>query len=152
MSVIVRLEPRAFDPARELDKLLQTVSGDGAVVSFVGLARSLGKTGLPIERLILEHHPRLTLDSLQSIADEGVQRFAVSHVRVVHRCGEVAPGAPIVFVAAASVHRRDAFEAVDYCMDRLKIDAEFWKREDHANGSTWIEATTSDHADRGRWG
>lgn len=151
-NAMARLEPGLFEPAKELDELLENVSGDGAVVSFVGLARALGKTGLPVKRLVLEYHPRLTLDSLRRIADEGAKRFAVSHVRVVHRCGAVAPGDPIVFAAAASIHRREAFEAVDYLMDRLKTDAEFWKREDHSDGSTWIEATTSDHADRGRWG
>lgn len=152
MSAIARLEPQSFDPADELDRLLRTVAGDGATVSFVGLARALGQDGKSIERLVLEHHPRLSLQSLQAIADEGAQRFAVSHVRVVHRCGEVGPGDPIVFAAAAAIHRREAFEAVDYLMDRLKTDAEFWKREDHSDGSTWIEATEGDHADRGRWG
>ena len=151
-NAIARLEPGLFEPATELDELLRTASGDGAVVSFVGLARSLGKTGLPVERLVLEYHSRLTLQSLQRIADEGSQRVAVTHVRVVHRFGAVAPGDPIVFVAAAAIHRREAFEAVDFLMDRLKTDAEFWKREDYSDGSTWIEATTSDHADRERWG
>lgn len=150
--MIVRLEPGSFDPAVELGELLRTVSSDGAVVSFVGMARSIGKHGLPIERLMLEHHPRLTVHSLQRIADDGAQRFAVSHVRVVHRCGAVAPKAAIVFVAVASVHRREAFEAADYLMDRLKTDALFWKREDHPDGSTWIEASQTDRTDRKRWG
>ena len=51
-------------------------------------------------------------------------------MRVVHRCGEIAPGEPIVFAAAAAPHRRAAFEAADYLMDRLKTEAAFWKRED----------------------
>ncbi|MEO6361099.1 MAG: molybdenum cofactor biosynthesis protein MoaE [Sphingomicrobium sp.] len=151
-NAIVRLEPACLDPALELDQLLRTVAGAGAIVSFVGLARALGKNGLPVERLVLEHHPQRTLHSLQTIAQDGADRFAVSHVRVVHRCGEVAPHAPIVFVAAASIHRREAFQAADYLMDRLKTDAEFWKREDHSDGSTWIEPTETDYADRNRWG
>ena len=61
------------------------------------------------------------------------------------------PGEPIVFAAAASVHRRAAFEAADYLMDRLKTDAMFWKREDGAGGSRWIEPRPEDHDDRARW-
>ena len=57
----------------------------------------------------------------------------------------------IVFVAAAAVHRRAAFEAVDYLMDRLKTDALFWKREDGVDGPRWIEPTEGDRADRARW-
>jgi molybdopterin synthase catalytic subunit len=57
----------------------------------------------------------------------------------------------IVFAAAAARHRRDAFEAADYLMDRLKTDAVFWKREDGVDGSHWIEPTEADRADRARW-
>ena len=39
---------------------------------------------------------------------------------IVHRIGRIAPGEPIVFVATAAAHRRDAFEACDYLMDYLK--------------------------------
>jgi molybdopterin synthase catalytic subunit len=60
-------------------------------------------------------------------------------------------GEPIVFAAAAAPHRRQAFEATDYLMDRLKTDAVFWKREDGPSGSTWIEPSQADYADRGRW-
>jgi molybdopterin synthase catalytic subunit len=73
-------------------------------------------------------------------------------VRVVHRCGEVEAGAPIVFAGAASVHRRAAFEAADYLMDRLKTEAVFWKREVGEGTSEWVEPTDADYADRERWG
>ena len=101
---------------------------------------------------MLEHHPTLTRQSLEDIAVEAAQRFDVSHVRVVHRCGEVAAGEPIVFAGAAALHRRAAFEAADYLMDRLKTEAVFWKREIGEADSKWIEPTESDYADRERWG
>jgi molybdopterin synthase catalytic subunit len=151
MNVLVRLESRTFDPAGELAELVQGASSDGAVVSFVGIARPATKAGAPVERMMLEHHPRLTLRSLEEIAVDAAARFDVSGVRVVHRCGVIAPGEPIVFAGACSVHRRPAFEAADYLMDRLKTEAVFWKREDSAAGSAWIEPTHADFADRGRW-
>lgn len=104
-----------------------------------------------MERLVLEHHPRLTLRSLEDIAVEAAERFDVSQVRVVHRCGEIAAGEPIIFAGAASPHRRAAFEAADYLMDRLKTEAVFWKREEGPSGASWIEPTEADYADRGRW-
>src|SRR3546814_15615420 len=66
----------------------------------------------------------------------GVQTCALP---IFHRAGLIAPGEPIVFVATASRHRRAAFEAADYLMDRLKTEAVFWKREEHDGTSTWIE-------------
>ena len=151
MSVRARLETGPFDPSAELANLIEAASNDGAVVSFVGVARPQSKDGANVDRLVLEHHPRLTLKSLEDIAVEAAERFDVSQVRVVHRCGEIAAGEPIVFAAAASAHRRAAFEAADYLMDRLKTEAVFWKREEGPAGASWIEPTEADYADRGRW-
>ena len=152
MSVSVRLEQNSFDPRDELGALLGQADQVGAVVSFVGIARSNAKGGDPIEKLMLEHHPTLTYQSLEEIAVAAAQRFGVSHVRVVHRCGEILPGEPIVFAGAAAPRRRPAFEAADYLMDRLKTEAVFWKREVGQSGSEWIEPTEADYADRDRWG
>jgi molybdopterin synthase catalytic subunit len=152
MSVIVRIEEDALRPDQELAALLERATGDGAVVSFTGVARGTSKGGHAVHRLVLEHHPALTLQSLQAIAAEAEARFEVSHVHVVHRSGEIDAGEPIVFAGAASLHRRAAFEAADYLMDRLKTEAVFWKREVGEGGSEWIEPTAADDADRKRWG
>ena len=148
MRIDTRLAHEAFAPAQELAAF--TAEGAGAIASFTGLARPATKEGAPIHRLFLDHHSRLTRRSLDEIA-ASAERFGVSAVRIVHRCGEIAPGEAIVFVAAAAAHRRAAFEAVDYLMDRLKTDALFWKREDGVDGSHWIEPTEADRADRARW-
>lgn len=150
MRLPSRLSEGAFDPATELAALTDAAPGAGAIVSFVGLARAEGALG-PVEQLFLEHHPRLTQHSLDQIAQAARDRFAVEVISVVHRCGAVAPGKPIVFAGAAARHRRAAFEAADYLMDRLKTEAMFWKREDGPGGSLWIEPTDADRADRQRW-
>ena len=151
MSIAARLQLEPLDPALELRELTLSAAGDGAVVSFVGLAREFTKTGELLQALVLEHHPRLTLRSLEEIAAETLRRFAVTHVRAVDRWGPILAGEPIVFAGAAARHRRAAFEAADYLMDRLKTEAIFWKREDGPGGSSWIEPTEADYADRSRW-
>ena len=88
---------------------------------------------------------------MDDIARAASERFAVSAIAALHRFGAVLPGETIVFVAVASRHRRAAFEAADYAMDRLKTDAVFWKREDAVDGSRWIEPTDADRAERARW-
>jgi molybdopterin synthase catalytic subunit len=148
MRIDARLVHKPFRPEEELADF--DAGGAGAVASFTGLCRPASKTGSAIESLFLDHHPRLTEQSLHDIA-ASAGRFGVEAVRLVHRCGAIAPGEAIVFVAAAAPHRRAAFEAVDYLMDRLKTDALFWKREDGVDGSHWIEPTEADRADRARW-
>ena len=149
MSVRLAVEP--FAAERELAEFAAGLAGEGAVVSFLGIARARTANGEEVERLVLDHHPRLTLVSLNEIAAAARERFGIASLRIVHRSGAVAPGETIVVVAAAAAHRRAAFEAADYVMDRLKTDAVFWKREDRPGGSHWIEPREDDYSARERW-
>jgi molybdopterin synthase catalytic subunit len=148
---MVRVEPGLLRPAEELDRFIAGRGGDGAVVSFVGLARPADAAGEKVAGLFLDAYPGMTEKSLEAIAADAMKRFEISAVHIVHRRGEIAAGAPIVFAAAAARHRRAAFEAADYLMDRLKTDAAFWKREQRLDGPVWIEPSESDRADRARW-
>lgn len=150
MTVAVRLAAETLRPEAELAALMAGRTADGAVVSFVGLVRDHSAAG-PVTGLFLDHYPGMTEASLEAIARDGAARFEVSAVRVVHRCGELAVGEPVVFVGVAAAHRRDAFQAADYLMDRLKSEAAFWKREDGPEGARWIEPTAADRADLERW-
>ena len=147
----VRLADAPFAAERELADFTAGLTGEGAVVSFLGIARPTGSNGEAVKRLVLDHHPSLTLRSLNEIADAALGRFPLSSLRIVHRTGAIAPGETIVFVAAAAAHRRAAFEGADYVMDRLKTDAMFWKREETPAGSRWIEPRDEDYSDRERW-
>ena len=63
----------------------------------------------------------------------------------------IAPGENIVLVLAASQHRQAAFAAAEFLMDYLKASAPFWKREESARGTSWIEARDHDDAAKARW-
>ena len=147
----ISLSEQSVSADRELADFTAGLAAAGAVVSFVGIARDRTSTGAEVRRLVLETHPRLTLRSMEEIGAAAAERFDIAAFRIVHRCGAIAPGETIVFVAAASAHRRAAFDAADYMMDRLKTDAVFWKREDSSDGSCWIEPRTDDYAARERW-
>lgn len=147
MTVRATLVDGPFSPeALYRDFLARLGEEAGAVVTFTGLVRGGDVTGL-----LLEHHPVRTAASLEAIAAAGAARFEVSGIEVVHRCGLIGPGEPIVWVAAAAPHRRAAFEAADYLMDRLKTEAVFWKREEATGGGRWIEPTEADRRAATRW-
>ncbi len=151
MAVISRLQTEPLNAPAELEAFMAGRVDDGAVVSFTGIARGASKSGQAVERLFLDHYPGMTERSIEEIADAGAGRFDVSDVLVVHRCGEIRPGEAIVFVAAASRHRAEAFAAADYLMDRLKTEAAFWKREEGAGAARWIDPTEGDIERRARW-
>jgi molybdopterin synthase catalytic subunit len=140
-----------IDSAAWLQELRGRAMGHGALVSFEGVVRPVTKQGEPLDQLILDHHPRMTVCSLERIAREGAAQFDIGALSVVHRAGAMAPGEIIVLVAVASDHRRAAFQCADYLMDRLKTEAVFWKREQGPFGERWIEPTQRDTEDRERW-
>lgn len=147
--IVARLADEPFDPAVEIEAM--ALGDAGAVASVIGRARGRRVDGVTVTGLFLDHHPRLTHLSLETIAEDAAARFGLIAVRVVHRCGLVLPGEAIVLAAAAATHRRAAIEAVDYLMDRLKTEAVFWKREDAVDGSRWIEPSEADRAAAARW-
>ena len=147
---MIALAPDPIDPAGLLADFIVEATGAGAIASFTGLVRD-AHDGERVEALWLDHHERITLQAIEDIGVAARARFALSALAIVHRVGAVGAGQPIVFVAAAAAHRRPAFDAVDYMMDRLKTDAPLWKRETRADGDHWIEARPGDHHDRARW-
>lgn len=147
---MIRVQAEPFDPAAELARFAAACPTCGAIVSFTGIVRQFGD-GDQINRLELQHYSGFTEPTVVGLAEAARARFAISDVAIVHRFGDFAPGEPIVFVAAAAEHRRAAFDAVDYLMDRLKTEAPFWKREVGERDARWIEARPTDHADRSRW-
>lgn len=145
---MIRLTDQAFDPGGLLADFCKDRRETGAVATFVGLARAeAGQT----EILELEAYPGFTEAEIGKIVEDGARRFDLQDILIVHRTGRIGPGEPIVFVAAASRHRRAAFEACDFLMDYLKSRAPFWKKTHGPDGARWIEPREQDHADIARW-
>lgn len=142
---MIRLSEAPFDPADEAEAL--AIDDAGALVQFTGLVRATDGTSA----LILHHHPGMTLASMKALAGDAWSRFDLVALAITHRIGRMRPGEPVVWVAAAALHRRAAFEAVDCLMDHLKSQALFWKQEERVDGTHWIEPTSRDHVDLARW-
>ncbi|WP_338467832.1 molybdenum cofactor biosynthesis protein MoaE [Novosphingobium sp. ZN18A2] len=150
MRADVRLALGAFDPAQESARFAAIHPEAGGVVSFLGQVRAEAGEDAVLE-LELRHFDPLTLPGMDELAQEALARWPLDGLLVIHRSGTMAPGDPIVLVAAAARHRRDAFAAADFVMDHLKSRAWFWKRERTAKGWRWIEPREEDHADLARW-
>ncbi|MFM7204383.1 MAG: molybdenum cofactor biosynthesis protein MoaE [Myxococcota bacterium] len=109
---------------------------DGAVVTFEGIVRNHAE-GRSVRYLVYEAYERMAEAQLKVIAEEVQARWGLIHVAMVHRVGRLEIGDLAVVVAVGSPHRREAFEACHYCIDRLKETVPIWKKEyyddaDHA--------------------
>lgn len=148
MTPDVRLLETPFDPLAELASFGEAHRAAGGIVSFLGQVRA----GEGIEALELRHYAPLTRPGMAALAAEAARRWPLEGLLLIHRSGQMAPGEPIVLVAAAARHRRDAFAAADFAMDHLKSESWFWKRERRAGAWRWVEPRTEDYADLARWG
>jgi molybdopterin synthase catalytic subunit len=148
--VTIRIQQADFDIAKEIAALTKGRADIGAVVSFTGVCR--GSEGTEkIAALTLEHYPGMAEAEIKRHADEAMSRWRLDGLTVVHRVGRIEPGANIVLVVTASKHRQAAFQAAEFLMDYLKTSAPFWKREESAGRTGWVEAREHDDAAAARW-
>ncbi|MBD8891409.1 molybdenum cofactor biosynthesis protein MoaE [Roseibium litorale] len=146
----VLIQAEDFNTAEEAAALSAGREDVGALVTFTGLCRD--ENGR-LSALELEHYPGMAEAEIGRIADEACKRWPLTGLTVIHRFGRISPGGNIVLVAAASSHRRAAFEAADYLMDFLKTRAPFWKKEHlkERNEGSWVEAKSVDDEATKRW-
>jgi len=111
---------------------------DGAVVVFEGIVRdnSRGKKTLYLE---YEAYEPMALQKMEEIRSEVKQKFSIDHVGIVHRLGKLEIGETSVTIIVTSAHRRAAFEACHYAIDRLKQIVPIWKKEFFEDGAIWAE-------------
>lgn len=146
----ISIQQQDFDLGTELAALRAQSAETGALVSFVGLVRDFSG-GEKIEGIYLEHYPGMCEKALEKIVDEAKQRWQLLGVRVIHRIGQLLPNEQIVLVATSSQHRADAFAACEFIIDYLKTAAPFWKREQTAHGTHWLDTKPSDEQRMQRW-
>jgi molybdopterin synthase catalytic subunit len=148
--VTIRIQEADFDIAREIAGLTQGRTDIGAVVSFSGICRG-DEDHAKIAALTLEHYPGMAEEEIKRHVDEAISRWPLNGVTVVHRVGRITPGENIVLVLTASQHRQAAFHAAEFLMDYLKTSAPFWKKEESATGTGWVESHARDDQAAARW-
>jgi molybdopterin synthase catalytic subunit len=149
-AVTIRIQQADFDIAREISDLTKGRTDIGAVVSFSGICRG-SEAGEPIAALTLEHYPEMAEAEIARHAATAMSRWPLTGLTVIHRVGRITPGENIVLVLTASQHRQAAFAAAEFLMDYLKANAPFWKREEGAGGTGWVEARSHDDDAASRW-
>jgi molybdopterin synthase catalytic subunit len=149
-SVTIRIQQADFDIAREIAALTASRTDIGAVVTFSGICRG-SDGGDATTALTLEHYPGMAEAEIARHAEEAMARWPLTGLTIIHRVGRIVPGENIMVVLTASAHRQAAFQAAEFLMDYLKANAPFWKREETAAGSGWIEAKGVDDEAAARW-
>jgi molybdopterin synthase catalytic subunit len=111
--------------------------GCGAAVTFVGNVRRENE-GREVDYLEYEAYPGMAEAKMAEIGQEIAQRWGLDRVAIAHRLGRCEVGEASIVIAVASPHRREAFEACHYAIDRVKEIVPIWKREVWKDGAVWI--------------
>ena len=145
----VSVQNEFFDFSSEVKKFSESLENVGALVTFTGIVR--GQKSKTLDYMFIEHYPGMTEAQIKIIIEDSFKRWKINDALVIHRYGKLEPGEPIMMVATAAEHRREAFEAAEYLMDYLKSRAPFWKKEVLNGEESWVEATSEDEASLNRW-
>jgi molybdopterin synthase catalytic subunit len=111
---------------------------DGAICVFEGVVRNNSK-GKRTLHLVYEAYESMALKKLEEIGQFVQQAWDIDRIALIHRLGHMDIGETSVAVIVTSAHRRAAFDACHYAIDKLKKVVPIWKKEFFEDGEVWIE-------------
>jgi len=135
-SDIFEITREPIDIASLRARLLEGDSG--AVVIFDGVARNNTK-GRRTLHLEYEGYEPMALRTMEQIAGEIHEQWAINRIGIIHRLGRIEIAESSVVIIVTSAHRKIAFEACLYAIDRLKKIVPIWKKEYFEDGAVWVE-------------
>ena len=131
-----------LDEELPIDQIVQAAQdadpgAAGAVVTFLGTVRN-NSQGHSIEYLEYEAYRPMAQQEMERIAAEVRERWGFP-CSMAHRLGRLQIGEVSVVIAVASPHRKAAFEACHWAIDRVKESVPIWKKEVATDGYWWVE-------------
>ena len=138
---MIEITYEVLDPAAVAAKVSRDTNG--AVVTFLGVTRNF--TGdRQVLNLAYEAYRPMADAKLAEVADEMRNRWPVE-VAISHRLGTLEIGEISLVVAVGSPHRKDAFDACHFSIDRIKQIVPIWKKEFFADGEVWVGSQEDFH-------
>ncbi|MCU9600846.1 molybdenum cofactor biosynthesis protein MoaE [Pallidibacillus thermolactis] len=109
----------------------------GAITTFIGVVRewTKGKRTLYLE---YDAYVPMAEKILANIGEEIQTKWPNTIVAISHRIGRLDISDIAVVIAVSSPHRKAAYEANEYAIERIKQMVPIWKKEHWENGEAWI--------------
>lgn len=109
----------------------------GAITLFIGTVREItqGKKTLYLE---YQAYPAMAIKMFEQIAQELKQQWPEAEIAITHRVGRLDITDIAVVIAVSSPHRKVAYLANEYAIDRIKQIVPIWKKEHWEDGTQWM--------------
>lgn len=130
--MIAKLQAEKINPQEIID-LMRTPRA-GAIVTFLGTVRDHSED-VQVSELVYEAYEEMAIKSFREILDDARSRFHFVDAAVVHRTGRLKLTEDSVMIAVSAAHRKEAFRACEYIIDRIKEISPIWKRDVLADGT-----------------
>lgn len=111
----------------------------GPITILFGTVRELtnGKRTLCLE---YQAYEPIAIKKLKGIGQEITEKWPKTKVAIPHWIGRLEISDIAVVIAVSSPHRREAYEANEYAIERIKQMVAIWKKEHWEDGTKWIGA------------
>ena len=109
----------------------------GAITLFIGTVRELTK-GKKTLHLEYQAYPAMAIKMFEQISKEIQERWPEAKVAITHRVGHLDISDIAVVIAVSSPHRKIAYMANEYAIERIKQIVPIWKKEFWEDGTEWI--------------
>jgi molybdopterin synthase catalytic subunit len=109
----------------------------GAISTFIGTVREFtnGRKTLYLE---YQAYKPMAEKKLAQIGEEIEKKWGNTSSAIAHRVGRLDISETAVVIAVSTPHRKDAFAASSYAIERIKEIVPIWKKEHWEDGELWI--------------
>ncbi|MEN1937528.1 molybdenum cofactor biosynthesis protein MoaE [Paenibacillus sp. 102] len=109
----------------------------GAITIFVGTVREFTKRKKTLS-LEYQGYESMAVKMLSQIGKEIKEKWPDTQVAITHRIGKLEITDIAVVIAVSSPHRKAAYQANEYAIERIKQIVPIWKKEFWEDGTMWI--------------
>lgn len=109
----------------------------GAITTFIGTVREFTK-GKKTLYLTYEAYVPMAVKKLAEIGVEIKQRWPDTETAISHRIGRLDISDIAVVIAVSTPHRKDAYAANEFAIERIKQIVPIWKKEHWEDGEVWV--------------
>ena len=135
MPAIRYLTTEPIAAERVVSCALQGESRAGAAAVFLGIVRADVEQGRAVQALSYEAYDVMAQVQLEQLLARAMVRWPIERVYLRHRLGRVPVGEIALAVVVTTPHRKEAFAALRFLVDRIKQDVPIWKRTQYDDGT-----------------
>ncbi|MBS4041786.1 MAG: molybdenum cofactor biosynthesis protein MoaE [Flavobacteriales bacterium] len=101
----------------------------GAHSIFLGQVRADEIEDKEVQAIFYTTHQDMAENKLHEIREETFEKFDLTCMHIYHSLGEVKAGEICLFVFTSSKHRKNAIDACEYIVERIKKEVPIWGKE-----------------------